>query len=82
MRSVSVANAKEQLPSLLAAANAGETVIVTKHGRPVAEIIAPREQDGRIGAADLAWLRAERISPVVEIDSMALIRSMRDGTDR
>jgi antitoxin (DNA-binding transcriptional repressor) of toxin-antitoxin stability system len=64
---------------LLAAANAGETVVVTKHGRAIAEIIAP--QGNQMEARpDLGWLRAERVIPLMEpLESAALIRPMRDG---
>jgi prevent-host-death family protein len=83
MRSVSVAKAKEQLPGLLAAANAGETIVVTKHGRPIAEIVAPRSDDGRLTAADMGWLRAERVTASDNaLDSAALIRALRDGAER
>ncbi len=85
MRTVSVAEAKEQLPRLLAAANAGETIIVTRHGRPVAEITAPTasiEAARSSLMADLDWLEAERIIPAEPIDSVALIRAMRENADR
>jgi prevent-host-death family protein len=83
MRSVSVAKAKEQLPGLLAAANAGETIVVTKHGRPIAEIVAPQSHDRNLSAADIAWLRGQRITTSdPALDSAALIRALRDGTAR
>ena len=35
---VSVAEAKDRLPELIRAVEAGEKIIITRHGRPVAEL--------------------------------------------
>ena len=35
---VSVAQAKDRLPELIRAVEAGEKVVITKHGRPVAQL--------------------------------------------
>ena len=41
---VSVAEAKNRLPELIRAMEDGEQVIITRHGKPVAQIVpAPRE---------------------------------------
>jgi prevent-host-death family protein len=83
MRSVSVAQAKAQLPSLLQAAEAGENIIITRHGRPVAEVrgtggfdIDPNDRHG------LKWLaerRAKR-TPLLQ-SAVELIREMRQADD-
>jgi prevent-host-death family protein len=39
MREVQAANAKTHLPQLLDAVERGETIIITRHGRPVARLI-------------------------------------------
>jgi prevent-host-death family protein len=83
MRKVSVADAKAQLPSLLQAAEAGEQVVITRHGRPVAEVraIAHAGAD-RPPDRGLAWLAERRGHyPAARQDSLALIRAMRDADD-
>lgn len=42
-RTVSLAEAKSKLSELVAAAEAGETIVITKRGRPVVELHAPSE---------------------------------------
>lgn len=43
MESVGSYDAKTNLPKLLERVARGERITVTKHGRPVAEIVPPRE---------------------------------------
>ncbi len=83
MRTVSVAQAKAQLPSLLQAAEAGEQVIITRHGKPVAEVrgvrgfdIDPNDPHG------LKWLAERRANRTPMRQSAAdLIREMREDSD-
>jgi prevent-host-death family protein len=42
MRQVSVAEAKAQLSSLLDAVATGESVLITRRGKPIAELVAMR----------------------------------------
>lgn len=42
MRQVSVAEAKAQLSSLLNAVATGESVLITRRGKPIAELVARR----------------------------------------
>jgi prevent-host-death family protein len=51
MTTVSAYEAKTQLPRLLRAAERGETVIITRHGKPVAKL-APVE-DQRVAVAEV-----------------------------
>ncbi len=83
MRTVSVAQAKAQLPSLLQAAEAGEKIIITRHGKPVAEVrgtggfdIDPNDRHG------LKWLAKRRagFTPMKQ-SAESLIREMRDEGD-
>lgn len=39
MMTISIAEAKAKLPSLVKRAEAGEEIVLTRHGRPVARII-------------------------------------------
>jgi prevent-host-death family protein len=83
MRTVSVAQAKAQLPSLLQAAEAGERVLITRHGKPVAEVravsgfaIDPADPHG------LKWLAERRAKRTPMLQSAAeLIREMREADD-
>lgn len=51
---ISAANAKATFAECLRSAERGETVVVTRHGRPVAAIVAPSdwEQIARLRSAD------------------------------
>lgn len=59
MATVSAYEAKTHLGSLLQRAEAGETIVITKHGREVARLVAP---DQRSADPDevIAALRAAR----------------------
>jgi prevent-host-death family protein len=79
MASVSLAEAKAQLSKLVARAAAGETVQITRRGRPVAQITAVQTARKRI---DPALLRAITSSmPPAQEAASDLVRRMRD-TDR
>jgi antitoxin (DNA-binding transcriptional repressor) of toxin-antitoxin stability system len=54
MRSVGIYEAKTQLSRLVDAAATGETITITKHGAPVAELTAPRLGRERKYTADEA----------------------------
>jgi prevent-host-death family protein len=49
---VSVAEAKNRLPELIHAVEEGEKVVITRHGKPVAQIapLAPERRQVRLGA--------------------------------
>lgn len=38
---VSIAEAKNRLPELIRAAEQGEQIVITRHGKPVAQLTAP-----------------------------------------
>jgi antitoxin (DNA-binding transcriptional repressor) of toxin-antitoxin stability system len=78
MATVSVAEAKDKLSALLNAAEAGETVTITRHGRPVAELKAvtpkPRSQREWVD-----WISAQTADiPMSPVTGAELIRAMRD----
>lgn len=75
-RTVSVAQAKAHLSELLDAVEKGEHVEITRRGKPIADIVP---KDKARTPIDMAWfdaLDARMTSP--EVDSMELIRRMRD----
>jgi prevent-host-death family protein len=55
---ISIKDFKDQLSELVHRAEAGETIIVTRHGKPVAEIGPPTKKKGGINfEAGQAYLR-------------------------
>ena len=75
-RTVSIAEAKARLSELIAAAQAGENVIITKRGKAVVRLIA---EPGPRMPVDLGWLReATAAMAYQEQDSATLVRRMRD----
>lgn len=80
----SLAEAREQLPELVERALRGEPVVITRDGKPMAEIrsvAADRPGDGPVVTAEaLAWLDRLRVRPAREqtVDSTSLVRQMRD----
>jgi prevent-host-death family protein len=76
---VSVAEARARFSELLDAAEAGETVVITRRGAPVAELTAP-SRPRRAGKRDLRWLAEETAKiPRSDVDSGDLVRRMRDA---
>lgn len=63
MTNYSVAAAKAGLPGLINRAIAGEDVVITRHGKPVAELraTAARGPDRAMAAAAFERLRSHRI---------------------
>jgi prevent-host-death family protein len=62
MREVGAYEAKTHLPKLLEQVEKGERFVITRHGRPVAELVPVAGQDAtavRNAIEDLAALRAE-----------------------
>lgn len=45
---VSIAEAKNRLPELIRAVEDGDTVIITRHGKPVAQIAPPPPERRRV----------------------------------
>ena len=78
----SVAEAKNNLSSLIKRALDGEDVVITRHGQPVVEL-KPLAQSARpMTAADIEWLRVHRVRPLrVTEDAATLVRRMRDEED-
>ena len=78
MATVSVAEAKNRLTSLLNAAEAGETITITRHGKPVAELrppSGPRVFDPR----SIDWIRQQTAHlPKSPITGAEIVRRMRD----
>ncbi|MGO9172566.1 MAG: type II toxin-antitoxin system Phd/YefM family antitoxin [Rhodomicrobium sp.] len=82
MSTHSVAEAKNKLPELIDRALKGEGIVITRHGRPVAELRPIPEPERRITDEDIDWLDKHRIpARKPSIDSVTLIRELRDEDD-
>ena len=78
MRKVALAQAKAQLSALLDAIEAGEEVVITRRGQPVARMV--REHPQSAGSPDwvsrLRALHGDQQGP--EGSAVALMRELRD----
>lgn len=83
----SVAEAKNKLTQLIAAAERGEPVTITRHGRPVVEIrpvaqVPAMPLRGMTPAESVDWLERElaklNLGPV-DADSVGQINEMREA---
>jgi len=77
MSNYSVADAKDSLPRLIDRALEGEEVVITRHGRPVAELRPAGARAPRDRAAMLAWLRKRRQArPGINMTSVQLLNEL------
>lgn len=79
MSNHSVAEAKNRLPELIDRAQEGEDIVITRHGRPVAEIKPIPRPARRITPEALDWLATRRLKRIrVTEDAGTLVSRMRD----
>jgi prevent-host-death family protein len=79
MSTHSVADAKAHLSNLIDRAMDGETVVITRHGRPVVEIKPTARAVGPMSKLDVERLMKGRVAPRTSgWNSADLIRQMRD----
>lgn len=76
MDAISLAEAKACLSELVDRVAAGESIAITRGGKPVARLTAASRPRKRVDAAQLQSLTAT-MSPQAE-NAVALVRSMRD----
>lgn len=57
MREIQASEAKTHLPQLLDAVERGETIVITRHGKPVARLVPEAERRQQDIAAAFAMLR-------------------------
>ena len=76
MLTVTLAQAKAQLSELLNKVEAGEEVVVTRRGKPVARILAVPKKLEPLPFKELAELRARM--PTLDRPSYEILRELRD----
>jgi prevent-host-death family protein len=74
----SVAQAKNKLSGLIDRALNGEQVVITRHGRPVAELKPLPKPVRPVTPDDLDWLAARRVGRKDAQDAGTLVSKMRD----
>jgi prevent-host-death family protein len=77
--SYSIAEAKNQLPSLINKALGGEEVVITRHGRVVAEIRPRKQLSQEERVALYTRMAANAAKRPVGISAVELVRTDRDG---
>ncbi len=77
MEAVTLADAKAHLSELVDRVEAGDSIEITRRGRPVACLTAASHPRKRIDAAALQLLTADM--PYQTTSTADLVRSMRDG---
>ena len=79
MSTHSVAEAKNRLPELIDRALKGEDIVITRHGKPVAELKPIPKPPRPVTAEDLDWLAAHRVRRLSKRENAGQIVSrMRD----
>jgi prevent-host-death family protein len=73
-----VTEAEGKLSDLIDQALKGEPVVITRDGRPVAEIKAVRPHSRATREEKLAWLDANRVKLPEGVDAQAVLRQIRD----
>jgi prevent-host-death family protein len=79
MGAFSVAEAKAQLSAIIEMVEAGETVTITKRGKPVVKMVPANALPikPKMDLQELRKLRA--LTPMMKTNSVEIIRQMRDG---
>ncbi len=79
MGAFSVAEAKAQLSAIIEMVEAGETVTITKRGKPVVKMVPANALPikPKMDLEELRKLRA--LTPMMKTNSVEIIRKMRDG---
>lgn len=79
MRQVGVYDAKTQLPRLLEDVERGETITITRHGKPVARLV-PVRSSGRSAEETIARLRQFRKEH--RLDGLTIRQLIEEGRKR
>jgi prevent-host-death family protein len=77
MSVISLADAKAHLSEIIDRVEAGDSVDITRRGKPVARLTAAERPRQRVNAAELRSLTGAM--PMADETAAQLVRSMRDG---
>ncbi|MBI5792857.1 MAG: type II toxin-antitoxin system prevent-host-death family antitoxin [Rhodocyclales bacterium] len=76
MRTMTLANTKAHLSAVVDRVQAGEEVVITRRGRPVARIVA----DSPVPTTDTSWVddlaAFVAAQPLADVDSVVAMRSL------
>jgi prevent-host-death family protein len=79
MATYTLAQAKDQLSRLVDEALAGKPVTITRHGKPVVELLPTQAAPKTMTQADWEWLARRRAAlPKLPKTAAEMIREMRD----
>ncbi len=76
MQKVNVREARQNISRLLDAVEAGEKVIITRRGKPVAKLLVVDKEDVELRFPDRKEFRSQ--FPAATITSATLVRELRD----
>jgi prevent-host-death family protein len=83
MSTHSVADSKNRLSELINRALGGESVVITRHGRPVVELKPVQARARPLSADDLDWLGTRRAPRRTgRDDAGTLLSRLRDEAER
>lgn len=74
----SIAETRNQLTKLIARAEKGEVISITRHGKKVAELRASPAAGKPITQADIDWLATRRVGKRGKLNAGQLVSAMRD----
>lgn len=74
MTTVSAYEAKTHLPRLIRAVEQGETVIITRHGKPVAQLAPVEDHRADVAAVIARMKRARAKRPKVSVEEILTAR--------
>lgn len=78
MRTIGAYEAKTHLPRLLDEVAAGETIVITKHGVPVARLVPPADEERRDVAEVIEAIRELR-RQVRPLDGLSVRDLIQEG---
>jgi prevent-host-death family protein len=74
---VGASEARTRLANLIRAVEHGDTVIITRHGKPVAQLVPIKDERARVAEAMESIRRLRRQLPKVSVDE--IIASIHEG---
>ena len=79
MREIQASEAKTHLPQLLDDVERGETVVITRHGRPIARLVPEAERRRAEIAEAVESIKRDRVGrgPITAEDLLSAIREGR-----